>query len=77
MLTELVEYNFCKETCSAETQTCSALYKESLGKFSTIIDFPQATQQIIYVASVDVCIFFSRILDEGQNLVSILVLKCV
>ncbi|XP_034291088.1 centriole and centriolar satellite protein OFD1 isoform X3 [Pantherophis guttatus] len=38
MLTELVEYNFCKETCSAETQTSSALYKESLAEKLQLID---------------------------------------
>ncbi|XP_070799107.1 centriole and centriolar satellite protein OFD1 [Pituophis catenifer annectens] len=38
MLTELVEYNFCKETCNAETQTSSALYKESLAEKLQLID---------------------------------------
>uniref|UniRef100_A0A8C6Y7X9 Oral-facial-digital syndrome 1 n=1 Tax=Naja naja TaxID=35670 RepID=A0A8C6Y7X9_NAJNA len=38
MLTELVEYNFCKETCSAETQTSSALYTESLAEKLHLID---------------------------------------
>uniref|UniRef100_A0A8C5S8C9 OFD1 centriole and centriolar satellite protein n=1 Tax=Laticauda laticaudata TaxID=8630 RepID=A0A8C5S8C9_LATLA len=38
MLTELMEYNFCKETCSAETQTSSALYKESLAEKLQLID---------------------------------------
>ncbi|XP_032082383.1 oral-facial-digital syndrome 1 protein isoform X1 [Thamnophis elegans] len=38
ILTELVEHNFCKETCSAETQTSSALYKESLAEKLHLID---------------------------------------
>ncbi|KAM3836900.1 centriole and centriolar satellite protein OFD1 isoform 2-T5 [Vipera latastei] len=38
ILTELVEYNLCKETCNAETQTSSALYKESLAEKLQLID---------------------------------------
>ncbi|XP_029139697.1 oral-facial-digital syndrome 1 protein isoform X4 [Protobothrops mucrosquamatus] len=38
ILTEVVEYNFCKETCNAETQTSSALYKESLAEKLQLID---------------------------------------
>ncbi|XP_039195770.1 oral-facial-digital syndrome 1 protein isoform X2 [Crotalus tigris] len=38
ILTELVEYNLCKETYNAETQTSSALYKESLAEKLQLID---------------------------------------
>ncbi|XP_070606897.1 centriole and centriolar satellite protein OFD1 isoform X2 [Erythrolamprus reginae] len=38
LLTELVEYNFCKETCNTETQTSSTLYKESLAEKLHLID---------------------------------------
>ncbi|XP_063161174.1 centriole and centriolar satellite protein OFD1 isoform X2 [Candoia aspera] len=38
ILTELVEYNLCKETCNTETQTSSTLYKESLAEKLQLID---------------------------------------
>ncbi|XP_015743340.1 oral-facial-digital syndrome 1 protein isoform X1 [Python bivittatus] len=38
ILTELAEYNLCKETCNIETQTSSTLYKESLAEKLQLID---------------------------------------
>lgn len=56
ILTELVEYNLCKETCNAETQTSSALYKESLGKFSIIIDLSSGNLAN-YLCSLSECVY--------------------